>query len=653
MTDDIRPKLKRVIINNVDVSDYIVRISADDEFDTYIGTAEIVVSRNITDILPLSIDISPGYKVTIQRGIETPDEEWIFRGEIISLKTDGSVYIINCNNRYYEAVRHSISYSFDKNIDTEDGVGSEIYKTLINDYTPLECDDNTVVNTGNSIILNKFECRNIDVYERCDKLGDIYNFQHYYDAEIDKTRFEPKGFVDGNEILEVGVNVIEVPQWVTDKTRIINTVTIKGAEQLVGYSQFFDGNNTDGQFFSLAYTPRSVKIYVGTGTFDPTGIGTKPSDNESNLKTGGKIGTTSGVFDYNYDDDKRIRRVYFYDPAKQNQPSFKPPVGIKNIEVQLTYSLPVQVKGSNEQSITDYGIHETQIEINDIKTFDDAFSYMESFLNFYSLPFISTTLKVANASSLKVGRVYRVIDPIEGIDKNLIVSKIKRQWPHKYDEVTIGNEILRELEFKLNVVDRLKRIEDAIAESDDLIVEMISLNTNFNLDPRYIKQERRKQEGFVIGHPFLGIIGTSLIGDNITEPLSVIYLAPGKNTFKEYIYDDEFYDDINSINTTWDINNNKITIQDTLYLKFITCNIDYQYFTTHINITGDYEITISNDNGLTWQQVLLNTRTSFNNITSDKILLKIEKIGPNDVIIETLKNSFDKTIEPAIKIIFE
>ena len=573
---DVRPKLTKVLINDVDITNFVVRWETTEEHDTYIGTANIIVTRKIQNILNLDNDNSTGYKVIIYRGVNSSDEEVVFRGEVITFRTEGVTFLIECNDRYYEAVRHSVTVSFDINIDFEAGIGSEIYKTLINDRTTLTATNETVTSTVDMVRLQKFICKNTDVYERVDALASIYNFQHFYNPIEDKVFFEPKGIISEETILEVGNNIVEVPNWKTDKSKLINRVTIKGAEQLVGYTQFFSGDGTESQFFTLQYTPRELKIYSGEGNFDPFVSGTKPSNFEDNLIEGGKIGSTAQEYDYEYDDDRRVRRVYFSDPDRGLQPSYRPAIGTNNVEVQITYALPVQVKGSVETSIEEYGLHETEVEMSEIKNFEDAYSYMQSYLNFYSRPFISSTIKVSNIATVFAGRSYRVIDSINNIDKVLLVERVKKQWPFRWDEVTVGSEILREIEFKKNVVDRIKRLEEALAESEDLLIEVVDSTTSLSLEPRYLKQEIKAQSGnigiyghpssglygnvkygaqleqaFILGHPTAGVLGYSKLGEGEVSEFVTITIIPGKNNYKELIYDDEFYDDEESDEDTF------------------------------------------------------------------------------------------------------
>ena len=593
---DIRPKKKKIFLNDVDISEYVKEITATSEHKEYIGEATIILKRTVTEVINIDIDNVTGWKVIWQRGVESPDETFEFRGEVDNAEIDGATFVLQCVDRYYEAVRSNINYSYDKNIDVQAGVASEIYKDMINVFTTLLTDDSMVVSTADRPRVKKFLCRNTDVFERADKLAERYNYQHYYDPIENKTAFEPLGYHETGQTLEVSKEIIENPVWKTDKSKLTNVLTVKGAEQLVERTKHVDGTGEEGQTIVLPYTPRSVKIYVGEGTFDPDN-GDKPSNNEDNLLIGGKQGSVSGEYDYEYDDDKRIKTIYFYNPENGEQPSFIPPSGTKNIEVRYTYALPVQVTGRREESIERYGKHERTEERSDIKNFDDAFEFLKGYLDFYDRPFITTKLKVSNAGEIKPGRVYRIIDNDKGINKRLIVSKVKKQWPYNFDEVDVGTEVLRQLEFSQKVIDKLKRLDEITAESDDLLIESVEFTSDIMLENRYKKIYTRDVDSNVgiWGHPTLGVWGECNWGsyDDLPDPV-LVELIQGHQTYNEMIYDNDFFDsDRSDSNVTWDVENNEIVIppQSTLYTSSIELNTYRNDFNVKLN-----ENIINNEN---------------------------------------------------------
>lgn len=576
-----RPNLQKTVLNGVDVSAYVISWETTRESSKITGDATLLLSRNVKEILNISKTSSPGWDVTIQRGSVTATDTYKFRGEIISTKVINTGYAITCYGKYYSAVREEVTKSYDKNIDPEAGKPSEIYKNLINEKTDdLSCDDTTVQDSGTTLVLDKFVCNHADVFERVDALAKAMNWQHYYNPITDKTYFEPLGFISDSTVLTVGENIVEVPEWDFDKEDLINELTVRGAEQEVQKTLFFDGTNIAGQECILDKTPVSVKIYVGTGNYDPTGTGTKPSDNQSNLKIGGKVGSTSGVYDYKYDEDANVKTVYFKDT--DTEPSLTPPVGVNNIEVQFTYKLPAPVVAKRDASITAYKKHKKTHTLSDVKTIADAEVYAQNTLDAYSTPFISTTLRVSGVEGLQPGRQYRIVDGVNEIDEFLTILKIKSVYPYKYDEITVGDKQTRESEWEIRTTDRLKRLEELESSSTDLLLHIIDINREINYERRYTQLERRSVAGesgiygnpifgvygtakygaaasstFILGSSTYGLLGTSELGSSLSTYIKVKILQ-GNNTYKEFLYDEDFLDS-DATTADWDTLNKEIT----------------------------------------------------------------------------------------------
>lgn len=588
------PELQKTIINDVDVSEYVMNWSTNSVYKDAIGEAEIVLINNVRSILSINKLDTPGRKVTIQRGVDNPDEEWVFRGEIIDVETDNGKYVIKCANKYYEAVRSEATISYDINIDEQEGKGNLIFEDLITRFTSL---DVTTEDTPDNMRITKFVCNHADVFERAEKIVEAYNWQHYYDNELDLVVFEPRGNKKASEVLEVGVNIVNAPKWKYSKEKMINELTLKGAEQNVQRTIFANGDDTEGQRVIFPETPTSVKVYVGSGSYDPEGDGTKPSNNESNLKRGGKRGSTSGTFDYEYDDDSKVKTLYFK-KASEDQPSFTPPNGTNNIEVQYTYKLPTPVIDKRPSSISDYGLHKRTHTRNDLKNIDDAELYVQTTLDFFEQPMISTTLIVSYVPNLKIGNRYRVIDQFEEIDEDLIITEIKKSFPFKGDEIVVGDEVLRVDEWETRTMDRIKRLEEAQGESQDLLLHIVKNKREKRAERRYFKLQTKSVAGetgiyghpifgrygtakygsvaessFILGSETFGILGQQSLGESEVQEWQTIRLQQGENIYKELLYDNLFFDeDRSSPEVQWTSDNIVINPGDTLYTKTIELN---------------------------------------------------------------------------------
>jgi hypothetical protein len=489
-TTDNRYKYKKVIVDDIDISDFVLSFNCPKEFGKYIGTCTIGISIRIKKLYSYIFELC-GKNITIQRGKVTATEEYVFRGEIINYSIAGGIISFTCYDKYYNAVKNSVNTSYDMNIDPEAGIGSEIFKNLIDENTDLSYSSTSIINTGTDIKIQKIKCHNSDVYEKLSKIAEIYYFQHYYNENDDLIHFEPIGYFDTGITLTVGQEILETPIWTPNKSSLCNSITIKGAEQLVEYTIYANGDNTEGQIVNLKYVPKSVKVYVGSGNYDPTGTGTKPSTNESNLKIGGKTSSVKDSYDYIYDDDKNIKKLYFYDSSIGTNPQYTPPVGTNNIEIQITYALPVEVNYYDEISINKYTLHHKPETLTNLKNYNDVYNYAVAKVENYKEPFISTTIKVSNANNILVGRKYKIIDPINNYTTYLIATKIEKKYPEGYDTVTFGNEIMPQLDFTLNTLDRLQRIEETIASADDLVIIASNFENIIKYENRYLDIKKK------------------------------------------------------------------------------------------------------------------------------------------------------------------
>jgi len=216
----------------------------------------------------------------------------------------------------------------------------------------------TVVDTGTTLTLQKFVCVGTDILSRLQVLGDIFDYQTFFDADDQTVHFEPKGNVSASNNLFVGgasSNVSNIPKWSSDNTQCVNRLTVKGAVQEVEDTETFDGDGSTVSF-TLAKKPISVNVVVD-------GIEKKP----------GVVDSTA-VFDYTI--DKENRRITF-------EAASIPPAGSGNIVVKNINAIPVPVLVEDTTSQGKYGIYEAEKFFSDIQSVSDAEQRGNGWLNQY------------------------------------------------------------------------------------------------------------------------------------------------------------------------------------------------------------------------------------------------------------------------------
>jgi len=526
----IYPVKTYVEVNGVDVSIYCAKWEYEREFDDDISTIKIYLNRNVSSVITLTKD-NIGDDVVVKRGASTGSETIIFKGQVREVNPGGTIILLKCNDRLFEARLATVTKSFDKNIDTEAGKFSEIFKTLINDYTGLTADATSVQDSGTTNTLMKFICNNADVFERISKLAETLNWQFYYDSQTDLVYFEPKGFVNNSVSFTVGSEIVDIPAWTFDSSQLVNHLKIVGAEQEVETTELFNGTGTQDTF-TLTYTPASVKVYV-----------------DGVLKKGGKEGSTSGS--YQYEVDTENKQIVF---TTGNEPAS----GSENVKVDYSYMLPSPVVGKRQTSIDAYGDHQKTIFKEELRTMDDAKTFMNKYLDKYAEPFINSKLKVVSATEVDPGEVVEIIDDVNNIDKSLIVNKVTMVYPYKNDVIEVGDKLLKTSDWMAGINDRVRRLEEQAGKSTDLLLHVIdSFHESVTFERRYTKLIKNDVAGSVMiwDNTTYGIWGDQDWGASALVSSAVIRLIPGNKDFKEYFYDEEFVDTSVSTATVDTVNN--------------------------------------------------------------------------------------------------
>lgn len=490
----------KVTINGFDVTAYIRKWRWDGYSKNQISDATLWVSRNISSLVP----ISPNLSVVIQRGEVLGTEEYVFRGEIVTYDESGYDYKLVCKDKLYDAIKKEVHYSFDENIDPEGGQISELFKTLINDYTTLTCDDSTVVatGTGSTELIKQFVCRHADVYSKLQILAELVTYQFYYNPTDDKVYFEPEGNTATGDTYTVGTTIQNRPKWKRDTSDMINDIVVLGATQNVettanGQLDVTSGwSSGDNGGITLSHKPTSVKVYADSSSPPTT------------LREGG-IPDATDTYDY--------EPIYEQARLKWNTAGGYDWPANDYVRADYMHAIPIATPQINADSIEEYGQFKRTVSPKNIMTVQDAANYAARMIATYKDPFISSTIRVIGTTDLAPGDKFTVVDARNSINELFIATRIIKQYPFSPDKIEIGTRAIKETDYKISIAKKLQELEQVLVGDEEYLYHNIVLAHTMTLERKSITiQTRPINDSFILGHPEngkLGAVAANKLGD--------------------------------------------------------------------------------------------------------------------------------------------
>lgn len=564
-----QPQLTLVKINNVDVGTVLFNWDMNPTISDKIKNASVTLHRNVYDLVP-ELETSPtGLTVTIQRGAVVNTEEWIFRGTVQKRESLGSTILVRAMDKLYGAVQKNITKTFNKNIDTEAGVVSDIFITL-GETAGLTLDSSSVMDSGTTIILDTFICNNADVFERQERLAEFLDWQFYYSPTTDKEHFEPKGTRSGTGILTVGDNVVNRPKWNSDGTKIVKTAKLFGGPVETKTTETFiaGASQTD---FTLANIPVSVTVVV-----------------DGSEKLGGLEGQSPDA-DYFVDNVNKIIRFA------------SGLTGGESVVILYSFLSPLTIEGSNPIAS---GL-EARLDKEDIVKVSDAENYINAFLSRHAQEFLNTTLNVTDTQDLEIGQTVQVIDSNENIDDTFVITRIRKRFPYAFDEVQVDNEPLQIEDWNISIEDRIRRIEERLSQEETLVIFLRSGNRTIKIGREFFKLEKRDVSGdtLIWGNPTFGTWGSQKWGATLPGSDDLAFLVQGADVYIEDFLNDDFE---GAGNASW---SDTGSVSFTAGQIALSSEIDFsngeitQAKLTSTEVSGSFDYEFTADGGSNWEAV--------------------------------------------------
>jgi len=615
-------KLSLVKINSIDVTKACTNWMIEDTAGEEVGYAQLTLRKQDIDEL---LTLSTNQLVEIWRGWTSATDTKRFCGYIAKIESYLGYYVVTAYNKLWQAIRANVNRIFIAENDAEAGKISEIFKTLVTTYAGLNADNTSIQDSGGVFILDRFICKDTDVFERILALADALGWTFYYRADTDKVYFEPKGFTtNSNAIMNggAGSNVAQPIVWHEDISELFNVLRLKGSRVLVETTELKSGNGST-KTFTLTYVPESIKVYVG-------GV----------LQKGGIAGSTSGA---DYTVDKPNASITF---------AVAPPSGTNNIEIRYSYTTPLAIVRRNDESISKYTNNipvEKTITINDITTRDDMIVRANNLINIYSKPFHTAKIYLRTQAekdfNLFVGQKILVRDFIHSNYDNtyVIINRMREFWPDKPLELDVGDKEYRLAYDVKDILFRLKRLEEQYIETTDIVTVVQDITKDELANARYLLVKTRDVSSAtdaIWDHPNATWDGTGVYDEyfNLGDFTTARIIWPGKLITEEFC--DTVFKDTANTTATWDTTNKQLIFSGSQQAQSLrvyddATNITSAILTATISSGADkLTFYLSADDGMNWEEVTNGTTHIFTN-TGQKLKWKVISYG--DAVITKIE----------------
>jgi hypothetical protein len=645
----------KVVINSIDVTEYRLDWLEIEEWMQAIDCCSVTLSPSVSDV----ISITAGMVIEITRGMVTSTDENVFTGQITQYAPQADKVVLTCKGPLYDAIKNSDVKSWDKDIDTEAGVGSEIFKTL--------CDNSDLLYTNSSIIstgtddadkIVKFIQNDEDDFQKMNELAEYYNYMISYDYTSGLVNFKPKGYYEYPSTLTVGTDIQNQIKWKENMEQMVNSLKIDGATVYDKRIQTFAGPDTT---FTLTYTPEDTEVRKDSTTTNTI------------QKRGQKgVGTLGTNFDYYVDVEQK--KIVFSGATS-------------NVWVNYGAQVPMPVALKNQTSIDTYGgprgvPHFKKFTFTDIKDINDAIDRGMAILNKYSVPFIEAQdvqindTTIQSFGNIKPGYLVTIVDPFKNRTDNVFVKTVTKAYPHLGDRINVGDEIWKTEDWQATQMKKINQLLSDLSKNQDILTQIINLDRDVTYQRRYSVLQINNiagetlvwdhftyglwgvgdwgsvgGSGFIIGHTVYGLLGTSTLGG--TSSIVTIRITQNNNTYDEYLYDDDFLDSTSTANWNTTTKQLEFDADEIILTETLSLGTAHTYFTLTLgSLTGSVLIEISGDGKTTWQTVTQNIRTAFNVSDTTGVYIRITE---NNSSTATIANTYTlgEYNAPAIKCILE
>lgn len=581
--------LTSVLLNGVEVAGVsLVSWKCTPTFGFSIQECVIECAFNVLDSITA---LDSGVSIVISRGFTTASDEIVFSGFVDRVDKNSSTVSIYGKDKASILARTIVNYSYDGQSFSDEKKGSDIARDLIETWGKLS---SSVVDTGDIILLKKFNCKYVDAMSRLQTLADIYDYQIYYNPTDDKVHFEPKGYVNNSLPIYNGgdnSNVTGQVKWVFDNSQCVNKILVRGAVQNTSTSELFNG----GSSIVLQFNPITTEVaeYV---------------DGSWVAKVFGVFGDGS-YYDYSVDVTNKT-----INPSV----NWIPTVGTNNVRVIYSYGLPADVILENKDSIATYGLYYSVKYFADVVTLADAEARGNHFLTQYSYPFVQANIQMAGLISYNVGDFVNVIDSVNSENRIVTVNQIEKSYPFNGDKLSVGDKQWRISDWGKMTADRIRRLEEENNSDVGVFITIIYLNHEIDIERTYlsVSSETVQADGFILDKTDYDVLDTDVLVDHPFDTAVTKWLVWVNDAYVEDFRSEDFK---YSTNGDWNTSSRTLThtgINNTYSKLVYTKNktiTGARMTVTYTSSTGTPTLYMSVDN-VNWETVSSGADYTFSNV---------------------------------------
>jgi len=486
-----------VKINGTDITQYRTRWKVTKDWKVAIDGGALTVSSSISDVLTPAI----GDTVTIKRGFTTATDEFLFEGQITQKKPGAATNVFVLKGKLYDAIKNGQTKTWDKDIDTEAGVGSEIFKSIC-DNSLLSYDSSSITSTGTdeSVKIVKFVQNDEDDFQKMNELAELYKYTITYDYEDGLVNFKPQGFTEYPHTLVVGTAIPGQIDWKDNMEDLINKVKILGATV---YDKLVKTEAGPTDEVTLDKTPEDTEVrhdHAGADTLLRRGV-----------KDVGIFGT-----DYDYYVDVDTKKVVLS-------------TNYSDIWIRYGAQVPMPVVLRDQNSIDTYGgpnkiPHFKRFTFDNLKDIKDAEDKGRAILNKYSSPFVTaekvpiSDTTIQTYGNILPGALVTINDQtFNQKTETVFVNRVEYSWPHITDKITVGDKIWRTEDWQVTQMEKTERLLAGLNKNQDIIITLLDISKNIVITKSPLQVIRYKLcDTFKLDHYENGLLDQGEILDNMT-----------------------------------------------------------------------------------------------------------------------------------------